>query len=456
MDEGSDLSDSAIDPARGFRVGDWQVQPTAGEVIGRDGIVHHLEPKVMDVLVELARAWPEVLEREEAIRVVWEGRPVADDGLARCIATLRKVLGDSRTAPKYIQTVPKRGYRLLVRVETGASPSGSSVSVGGDTTNEIEAWSGPAEFDNLKVIRLLGRGSMGVVHLAQETNLERLVAIKTLRGIVAGDGLADRRLRREASAAARIAHPNVTTVHRLGELPDGTPYIVMQYVRGRTLTSQMASSGSIDRQTAITVIRQIAQALEAAHREEVIHRDVKPGNVLIESGSDLAILSDFGIAGILESGSKIATRLTRDGEVLGDIRYISPEQARGDPPTPASDMYSLGIIAYELLTGAYPYRKNGLLPHLDEEPTPMSAVRENIDAAVERIIMQALAKRADDRPTATQFLAGLDERPAEGEAKTSASSDSEPSTRTRLIASLAIIVAVIVAIVVVLGFIRAE
>lgn len=392
----------------------------AGEVVGRNGDVQHLEPKVMDVLVELARAWPDVMERDSAIEVVWGGRPMADDGLARCIAALRKALGDSRTQPTFIQTVTKRGYRLLAPVEpaSGSAPPQQTLANGsGDASETVEQWTGPTEFDNVRIVRLLGHGSMGVVHLAQETNLERLVAIKTLRGVIATDERAIKRFRREASAAARIDHPNVTSVFRLGTLQDGTPYLVMQYVRGRTLTALMASSGNVSMDHAVAIISQLAEALAAAHRERIIHRDVKPGNVLIEQDTNQAILSDFGIAGIQETGTRIATRLTLHGEVLGDARYISPEQARGDPPTPASDIYSLGIIAYELLTGAYPYRDDGndISAHLNAEANPLASHRSDIPASVERIVMQALAKNADERPTAEQLIAVLAAGPADVE-----------------------------------------
>ena len=403
------MSTTKADPRQGFRVGDWEAHPTAGELVGHDGAVQRIEPKVMDVLVELARSWPDVLEREDAIRAVWGARPVADDGLARCIALLRRALGDSRTDPAYIQTVPKRGYRLLATVEFGTPSRRVTASDDATVGESVDAWSGPVEFDNLRIVRLLGRGSMGVVHLAQETNLERLVAVKTLRGALARDERAQRRFKREASAAARIDHPNVTRVYRLGERADGAPYLVMQYVRGRTLMSVMASSGSLDQSSAVSFLRQVSQGLEAAHRERVIHRDVKPGNILIEDETDVATLSDFGIAGIQETGARIATRLTQHGEVLGDVRYISPEQARGDPPTPASDIYSLGIVAYELLTGAYPYREdgNGLLPHLEDDPRSISETGTEVDPSLQRMVMQALSKIPEDRPTATQFLAAL-------------------------------------------------
>ena len=408
------MSTAPQDPSQGFRIGQWVVRPTAGELVAVDGEVQHLEPKVMDVLVELARAWPEVMEREAAIEAVWASRPMADDGLARCIAALRKAMGDSRSEPRFIQTVTKRGYRLVAPVEMEAvRQSTADVAASLDTAGDgvIDAWSGPTEFDNLRIVRLLGRGSMGIVHLAQETNLERLVAVKTLRGVIATDERSIKRLKREASAAARIDHPNVTSVYRLGSLPDGTPYIVMQYVRGRTLTALMASSGHVTVERAVAIVSQLAEALAAAHRERIIHRDVKPGNVLIEQDTNLAILSDFGIAGLQETGNHIATRLTLHGEVLGDARYISPEQARGDPPTPASDIYSLGIIAYELLTGSYPYPGDGndLSAHLGEEAIPLSNHRADISARIEHVVLQALAKEADERPTAEQFIAGLDD-----------------------------------------------
>lgn len=404
----------------------------------------------MDVLVELARAWPDVLERDAVIESVWAGRPMADDGLARCIAALRKALGDSRTEPSFIQTVTKRGYRLLVDVEASSgstAATGVAVTAADEHGGQVEEWAGPVEFDNVRIVRLLGRGSMGVVHLAQETNLERLVAIKTLRGVIAKDERALKRFRREASAAARIDHPNVTSVYRLGDLPDGTPYIAMQYVRGRTLTALMASSGEVSVDRATQIVAQLAAALAAAHRERIIHRDVKPGNVLIEQDTNQVFLSDFGIAGIQETGARIATKLTLHGELLGDARYISPEQAQGDPPTPASDIYSLGIVAYELLTGAYPYRGDGgdISAHLREAAKPLSAHRSDVPENVERIVMQALAKNADERPSAEQLMAGLDVDQAESVSAAPPASR-EGLSRAHVVIALVVFAALIVAL----------
>lgn len=436
----SNVTTAAADPRLGFRLGDWQVRPTAGELV-RDGEVHHIEPKVMDVLVELARAYPDVLERDDVIRAVWNDRPTSDDALARCVTILRKEFGDTPTQPRFIQTVPKRGYRLLIPIEPAATGDRAPAAEAASSTT-VEGWTGPLEFDQLKITRLLGRGSMGLVHLAQETNLERLVAVKTLRGIIVGDERAERRFRREASAAARIDHPNVASVYRLGDLPNGSPYIVMQYVRGRTLTSLMASSNGIMRDAARSIIGQISQALAAAHREHIIHRDVKPGNVMIEEDSNLAILTDFGIAGLQETGSRIATQLTMHGEVLGDARYISPEQATGEPPSPASDIYSLGIIAYELLAGVYPYAENvgGVQPHLHSQARPLSEVVADIDPAIEKIVMQALAKQPDERPTANQFTAAMDPTTTAGDAAmVTSASRGWPKTATWLLVSAAVV-----------------
>lgn len=443
------MSAAKDNPEQGFHIDSWAVRPVAGEVVNDDGTVRHLEPKVMDVLVELARAYPDVLERDEAIRVVWRGRPMADDGLARCIAALRKTLGDSRSEPRFIQTVPKRGYRLLTAVSF-TSPSATATQPGHvDAAESVEGWSGPLQFDNLKILRLLGRGSMGQVHLAQETNLERLVAVKTLKGVIAGDERAERRFRREASAAARIDHPFVTSIYRLGELPGGTPYIVMQYVRGRTLTGLMASSGEVSSDTAVAIIGQLAEALVVAHRERIVHRDVKPGNVLIEEDTGLAILSDFGLAGIQETGARVATRLTLHGEVLGDARYISPEQARGDPPTPASDVYSLAVMAYELLTGTHPF------PARSDAPTtlngdPPESIPDDVHAAhpeLARVVLQALSDDPEQRPTATQFLAGVRGEPPSADTA-NREDDTTQGVRQLLPAVSLLAVAVVIAMIV--------
>ena len=395
------MTDSELE--KDFRLGPWIIRPLQGEMDGPDG-TRRVGPKVMDVLVALARSPGQVVQRETLITEVWGGRAMSDEPLFGCIAELRKKLGDSSHNPTYIQTVPKRGYRLIAPIEALASPSQTLTSSSSLTTDDRPQG---AEVSGLQFIRLLGQGSMGTVHLAREAALERLVALKTLRPELAADEHARRRFQREAQSAARVAHPSVATVYRIGHFEDGVPFIVQQYVEGVTLQETLEIEGSIDVDRAVVMLRQLASALAMAHRAGVIHRDVKPGNILVAKDDDRVVLTDFGIAGIQETGSRIVTRLTRAGERLGDPGYISPEQVKGEPVTTQSDVYSLGIVAYELLSSQYPYAKtpeaDRAFVHVDGTPVPLSDLRPDVPAPLARAVHRCLEKRPEDRPTAEQL-----------------------------------------------------
>jgi DNA-binding SARP family transcriptional activator len=208
--------------------------------------------------------------------------------------------------------------------------------------------------DSLQVLRHLGDGSMARVYLAREPHLKRLVAVKLLLPKLAGDGRARLRFEREAQTAARLNHPNICTVHRAGILADGTPYLVMPYVRGSSLAERLVSTGRFDPETVRRVLSEIGSALAAAHRLGIVHRDVRPDNILHEEDTDRFLLSDFGVAGLLETADEAPSSLTRRGEILGHPDYMSPEQQRGEPITDRTDVYSLGVVAFELLTGNLP------------------------------------------------------------------------------------------------------
>ncbi|MBT8099863.1 MAG: protein kinase, partial [Gammaproteobacteria bacterium] len=335
----------------GFLLGEWRVSPMQGELRGPSGS-QHIEPKVMKLLLCLAERHGEVVERDTLIDVVWDGRVVSDEALFRCVAELRKRLGDSRKNPRYIRTVHKIGYQLVsaVSFEDADSKSVSSVD-----EPAILHWPHLQRFDNLEVIRHLGSGLMAHVHLARDIALERLVAIKTLRSDLNMSSNARQRFYREAKAAARLNHPNVTAIYRIGELSSDRPYIVQQFVEGKNLAELIEVEGALEIGYAISLLRELAAALAEAHHERIIHRDLKPGNILIEADSGRALLSDFGIAGIQETGRRDATQLTLAGEMLGEPRYMSPEQVRGEKATAQCDIYSYGLVAFEILSGRYAY-----------------------------------------------------------------------------------------------------
>ncbi|MBA3790187.1 MAG: serine/threonine protein kinase, partial [Rubrobacter sp.] len=203
--------------------------------------------------------------------------------------------------------------------------------------------------DRYAVSRLLGSGGMGKVYLARDEDLDRDVALKVLREQYAEDEGFVERFEREAKSAASLNHLNVVAVYDRGRSEDGSYYIVMEYVPGGTLKDRVLREGALDPGEAVRVVAQVADALGVAHEAGVVHRDVKPQNVLLTVSGD-AKVADFGIARAAH-----ATTITESGLVLGTANYMSPEQAMGDPVGPAGDLYSLGVVLYEMLTGEVPF-----------------------------------------------------------------------------------------------------
>lgn len=266
-----------------------------------------------------------------------------------------------------------------------------------------------------KVLRPLGEGAMAQVFLARENALQRLVAIKVLRPELALDDVARKRFEREARSAAKLSHPAVVAVYRVGVLEDETPFLVMQYIEGRNLGDTIRAEGPVDESDARQILQQLASALAAAHANGIIHRDVKPANVVWTRADGRAVLMDFGIAGIIESGNE-STRLTTAGRILGDPGYMSPEQLLGEPLTEAADVYSLGVLGYEILTGSGPYRTSNraeqAAAHLRQEPQKLAMLRPGVSTALADLLERCLSKRPEHRPRAAEIarrLSSLDD-----------------------------------------------
>ena len=259
----------------------------------------------------------------------------------------------------------------------------------------------------LSVVRRLGRSVVAEVFLAREPALKRLVAIKVLASGLAGDASAIRRFEREAQSAARIAHPNVVTVYRVGRLGDRRPYLVMRYVKGRSLGALLEADGLFDRARACEVLGDIASAVAAGHRRQVVHRDIKPANVLVEHATGDVVVVDFGIAAILVSGDEEPERITTAGHIVGDPQHMSPERLLGEQPDERSDVYNLGLLGYELLTGRGPFEADSnrawTEAHLNEQPPPISSIQPGIDPRLESLLLRCLAKNPDHRPNAADF-----------------------------------------------------
>ena len=271
-----------------------------------------------------------------------------------------------------------------------------------------------------RLLRPIGEGVVSRVYLVAETALQRLVALKLMRPELAGDAEALHRFAREARAAARIVHPNVVVIHRVGALPgEGTPYLLMEFVDGRTLEDVLVADGPMDAGTARGVVVGIAAGLAAAHEKRIVHRDVRPPNIMIERGSGRPVLTDFGIAAVMESGSEIATQLTRAGQLLGDPRYLSPERLMGEPPTAEADVFSLGVVGYEILTGEGPFAASTpqeiVTANMREMPRDLRALSPDVPPDLAQLLERCLAKKPSLRPSAAEVVRVLSAPPGSAE-----------------------------------------
>ena len=244
----------------------------------------------------------------------------------------------------------------------------------------------------------LGSGGMADVYLAHDEVLDRDVALKLLKEQYAKNERFVERFKREAHSAAALSHPHIVPVFDAGETGEGMYYIAMEYVPGGTLKERIMSKGALPARTAAAVALQIAEALRAAHERSVIHRDVKPHNILITDSGNVKV-GDFGIVRAAE-----ATTISDLGDILGSVKYMSPEQAMGEPVGPASDLYSLGVVLYEMLTGRVPYEAatpeemsamhaGGPPPRPGEVNPRNPSVCEGTDA----LVMRLLARNPEDR-----------------------------------------------------------
>lgn len=267
---------------------------------------------------------------------------------------------------------------------------------------------------DFEVLRTLGVGVTSVVYLAREALLRRLVAIKVLRKDLFSDASAMRRFFREAQSAARVRHVNVISIYRVGELADGVPYIVMEYVDGRTVREIVGTAGRLPMDEARAVLASTASALIAVHDAGVVHRAVHTANIYIENKTARTVLGNFSIAAPLDLGSTGVARLTQVGMRLGDLSYLSPEQLRDEHPTDCSDVYAFGVLAYQVLAGRGPYDSTTdpelLIAHTSGTPLALATLRPDIDVNLARLLEKCLAKEPTRRPRLTDLIAALETR----------------------------------------------
>jgi serine/threonine-protein kinase len=261
-----------------------------------------------------------------------------------------------------------------------------------------------------RIERKLGAGGMADVYLAEDQELGRRVAIKILNSRHGNDDQFIERFRREAKNAAALNHPNIVSIYDRGEAED-TYYIAMEFLDGRTLKELIIGRGAAPINVAIEYARQILSALRFAHRHGIVHRDIKPHNVLVD-GEGRVKVTDFGIA---RAGT---SQMTETGSIVGTAQYLSPEQAKGGEVDPRSDLYSLGVVLYELLTGKTPF--DGETPveiamkHLSTTPKPPSKLRPDVPRELDMVVMRALAKNPDERYQSADEMEGDLERVARG------------------------------------------
>lgn len=248
--------------------------------------------------------------------------------------------------------------------------------------------------DRYEIIKTIGEGGMANVYLANDTILDRKVAIKVLRGDLSNDEKFIRRFKREALSVSNLSHPNIVEVYDVGE-EDGNYYIVMEYIEGKTLKQLLQKRGALTLNEVIDIMTQLTDGLAHAHEAYIIHRDIKPQNIMIEDNG-LVKITDFGIAMALNS-----TQLTQTNSVMGSVHYLPPEQANGKGSTVKSDIYSLGILMYELLTGSVPFKGDTAveiaLKHMKEKIPSIRKQNPTIPQSVENIVLKATAKNPKNR-----------------------------------------------------------
>lgn len=246
-----------------------------------------------------------------------------------------------------------------------------------------------------EILEKVGDGGMALVYRAKDTLLNRIVAVKVLRDQFATDMEFVERFRREAQAAASLSHPNVVNIYDVGQT-ETAHFIVMEYVQGQNLSAVIREKGALSEHFVVSVAMQIAKALAHAHLHGIVHRDIKPHNILITQEGQVKV-TDFGIAQAMS-----AANLTQTGVVLGSVHYFSPEQARGVNVTSSSDLYSLGVVMYEMLTGRQPFRGDTpiaiALKQIQENPVPLRQYLPELNRELEQLVLRLMAKEPSQRP----------------------------------------------------------
>lgn len=270
-----------------------------------------------------------------------------------------------------------------------------------------------------QIVRKVGEGGMSYVYLAHDVATQERYAIKILSPALSRDENAMARLRREAALGIRLAHPNICHIVRMGETEDGLVYVVMPYVEGEILSDRNYRVGRTSVDDAVRFVGEIADGLALAHSLAIIHRDLKPENIMVckrPDGTEYAVVMDFGLAKERKAGGELQ-KLTATGIILGTPEFMSPEQLRGKTLDARTDIYSLALMTYEMLTGKLPFegknQQEMMIARLRNEPIPARNRRPDLPEAVDRVLLKGMARAAEDRyQSATEFAQALREAAA--------------------------------------------
>jgi len=399
-----------MDPVQGrelYRIGDLLLDG-ASKTLYREGKVVPLAYRSAQLLLELARNYPNVVRRIDLIESVWPREDVTDQALSQRVSVLRKEIGDTSDKPKYIGRQWGWGYYLLPPVERLAEEPPRAEGPAAPVAPGSRL--GPYE-----ILDALGSGGMGEVYRARDTRLGREVAVKVLPAEYSQDPDRLRRFEREAQAAAATNHPNILVLYDIGT-QDGAPYIVTELLEGETLRKAL-ERGPLPPARAVELGLQIARGLAAAHEKGVIHRDLQPENLFLTKEGPVKIL-DFGLARLRapemappaeEGKSPAPITSTQEGRVLGTPGYMSPEQLRGQPADARSDLFALGCVLHEMVSGRRPFV--GATPAdeaaaiLKESPPAMQEEGGAVPTALELIIRRCLEKDPAERFQSARDLA---------------------------------------------------
>ena len=389
------LSDveEGLQPSHVLRFGPFEADLEAGQ-LRKNGVRVKLPQQPFQVLVCLLERPGRVVTREALIAELWPNGTVVEyeQSLGTAINKIRQALDDSADSPEFVETLHGRGYRFLVPVERiGRPPEERPPLV------TARAPQPGATISHYKITEKIGEGGMGVVYKAEDLKLDRPVALKFLAVRNLENEEYKARFVHEAKAAAALDHPNICTVYEIDEV-DGRMFMAMPLLDGRPLDKRIAESPlALDQ--ALDIAMQTAEGLKAAHRKEIFHRDIKPSNIMVTDLDDGQLqikIMDFGLARLSQ-----ATQLTKEGARLGTAAYMSPEQAQGLKTDRRTDIWSLGVVVYEMVVGRKPfhaeYEQALFYNILHEGFEPITGLRTGVPMDLERVVDKCLAKEAKDR-----------------------------------------------------------